>query len=163
MNDRNLWIICLTAFALVLAWGCKEDSGTDNGGEVVPGQAISGTWAITDPSNVSGKAADQFENFQLTVTVLASRVSYSALGNSNKIVFPDAGTLEVEASDNFVTGAEVIRQPDLLPMHMMLNENDSTLRIEFEISADSYLPANNSRVAGIDGGYTFILKKQPQQ
>ena len=162
MNYRNQWMAFLMAFSLLLTWGCKDDTGTDDDDEVVPGQAIAGTWSVGEDGSVTGPTADQFEDFQLTITALASRVTYSALGNGNKIVFPDAGTLEVESRDNFSAGAEVIRQPDLLPMNMTLNESDTTLRIEFRISADSYAPDNNSRVMGIEGDYVFNLKKQSQ-
>ena len=145
--------------ALLLAWGCKDDSGTDDGDEVVPGQAIAGTWSVGETGSVTGPTADQFENFQLTITALASRVNYTTQGNGNKIVFPDSGTLEVESSDNFSSGAEVIRQPDLVPMTMTLLP-EGTLRIVFTISADSHAPATNGRTTGIAGQYTFILEKQ---
>nr|WKN39738.1 hypothetical protein K4G66_13665 [Tunicatimonas sp. TK19036] len=160
MNSRNQWIAYFISITLLLAAGCKDDTDSDNGNDVGPGQAIAGTWFVKDSTGVTGPTADQFQNFQLSITALASRVNYTAQGNNNKIVFPDAGSLEVETRDNFVNGAEVIRQPDLVPMTMTLNEADTTLRIVFTISADSFVPVEQGRIAGIAGEYTFNLKKQ---
>ena len=128
----------------------------------MPSQAIAGTWFVRDSTDVTvpENAQDLLDlrDFRLTVTPSLTRVDYTTTGSS-PAVFPPQGTLVVNAEADFEAGTEVLRQPDLVLMDMILLE-DTTLRIAFTIGTDSSVPADNSRISRIGGGYTFMLTKQ---
>jgi len=162
-------------FVLLVVGSCKENNGTDDGDEVVIGQAIAGTWSVRDttdvivPQTAPGTVEKQvapgdFVGFRLIITPSLSEVAYTTQGTISPVIFPPQGTLVVEESDDFLEGAQVIRQPDLVPMTIQLFEADTaSLQIKFSIGRDSYTPAGNSRTFGISGGYQLTLIKQPTQ
>jgi len=137
-----------------LSTGCGEDT-PDPGTTDIPGEEISGTWSVVDPSDVTGPAADQFENFTLTVTATASEVSYVSTNNGDPIVFPDQGTIVVDATDNFEDGAEVLREPDNVPVTVNLSEGGEVLNLTFTIEVGT-----NARTSGINGEYNFRMEAQ---
>ena len=150
---------------LSLIWGCKEDGGS-NGGGTVPGQAISGIWAINDTADAVVPEGEQkiteagdFVGFRLTITPSLDEVAYTTQGTISPVIFPAQGRLEVEEEDDFQAGAEVVRYPDLVPMNMTVYEADSLL-VEFSIDFDSSIPAENSRQLGITGSYRLWFMKQ---
>jgi hypothetical protein len=155
------WAVGLTALTLLLS-GCFDDGGSGGNDSSSPAQAIAGTWFVRDSTDVtipeSAREVLDLTNFRITVTPTLTRVNYTTAG-STPAVFPPQGTLVVDDDADFRAGAEVLRQPDLVVMDMIVPE-DTTLRIEFNIGMDSSIPANNSRVARIEGGYVFVLRKQ---
>ncbi|MGB3587898.1 MAG: hypothetical protein WBA23_15225 [Tunicatimonas sp.] len=165
----------LLLLTLGSTWGCKENNGTNGGDEVVAGQEIAGIWFIRDTTDVvvnlttpegvekQVKAGD-FAGFRITITPRLSEVAYTTQGTISPAIFPPQGTLVVEESDDFLVGAQVIRQPDLVPMDIQLFEADTAyIEIGFSVGGDSSIPAGNSRVSGISGGYQLTLIKQQTQ
>lgn len=156
-------------------WGCKENNGTNGGDEVATGQAIAGTWFVRDttdaivpqtaPDGVEKQVeAGDFAGFRITITPSLSEVAYITQGTVSPAIFPPQGTLVVEESDDFTAGAEVIRQPDLVPMTIQLFEADTAyIEVNFSVGRDSSIPASNSRRAGISGAYQLTMIKQQTQ
>lgn len=154
----------LCAFAaiisLLLSSACGEDTPNPTP-DPVPGEDIAGTWTVAEPGDVTGPTADQFSGFSINITATSSGVSYTTSGNGDALVFPDQGTFAVEESDNFESGAEVMRGPDNVPTTITLSEGGNVLTMDFTI--DISTAAINGRVASINGNYTFVLQKQQQQ
>jgi len=161
MRYYFLWTVGLTALTLLLS-GCFDDGGSGGDDSSSPAQPIAGTWFVRDSTDVtipeSAQEVLDLSNFRITVTPTLTRVNYTTAG-STPAVFPPQGTLVIDDDADFRAGTEVLRQPDLVIMDMILPE-DTTLRIEFNIGMDSSIPTENSRVARIEGGYVFVLRKQ---
>lgn len=151
----------LSAFAAVLSIllisACGDDT-PDPTTDPIPGQAISGTWEVAEPSDVTGPVADQFSDFSISITATASQVTYTTSGNGEQIVFPDGGTFAVEESDNFNSGADVVRGPDNVVTRITLTEEGNVMTMSFTI--DTGINARNGRVMEIEGNYVFRLQKQ---
>lgn len=154
MKTLNNLFAVASLFALLSFGACKEDT-PDGGTDEVPGQSLEATWAVTDASNVSGPAADQFTGFSITINASASGVTYTTSGGGDPLVFPAQGTLIVEPSDDFDAGAEVLREPDNVPMTINLSQDGDVMDIDFTIDVGV-----NARVAGINGEYSFTLNRQ---
>ena len=166
-------ILLLSLLSLLFVCGCEVGDDPGGGDEVVPGQAIAGTWFVEDtvdanvPQTQPGGVDKQIEagafvGFRITITPSVSEVAYVTQGNISPVIFPPQGTLVVEESDDFAVGAEITRQPDLIPMTVQVFESDS-LQIEFAVGGDSSIPANNSREAGISGNYRLMMMRQQTQ
>lgn len=140
-----------------LATACGDDT-PDPATEEVPGEELAGTWAVNEANEVTGPAADQFTSFSITITANASAVSYTTSGGGDPLVFPEQGTFIVEATDNFEEGAEVLREPDNVPVTIRLSENGDVMDMTFTI--DIGTTAANGRMAGINGEYNFTLNRQ---
>ncbi|WKN41519.1 hypothetical protein [Tunicatimonas pelagia] len=166
----------LLLFLLAISiWGCRENDDSGGGNEVVPGQAIAGTWLVRDttdavvdldtPPGIEAQVeAGDFAGFRLTITPTLSEVAYISQGNISPAIFPPQGTLVIEESDNFSVGAEVIRQPDLVPLTIQLFEADTaSLQITFSAGLNSSIPTDNSRISGISGSYQLTMTKQQTQ
>jgi len=155
------WTASLTALTLLFS-GCFDDSSGEGNDSSSPAQPIAGTWFVRDSTDVTIPESAQdlldLSNFRLTVTPTLTRVNYTTAG-STPAVFPPQGTLVVDDDADFRAETDVLRQPDLVVMDMILPE-DTTLRIEFNIGMDSSIPVENSRVSRIEGGYVFVLRKQ---
>ncbi|MFP4090256.1 MAG: hypothetical protein ACLFUB_08875 [Cyclobacteriaceae bacterium] len=159
MNHISKFLYLSVFVSLVFVTACKKDD-PDPEPEVVPGEALRGTWVATQDNAVTGPAADQFANFSITITPTADQVSYTtnvAEIQGDPLVFPASGTFIVDATDNFQTGAEVLRETDDVSINMDLSEDGNVLTMNFTIAVDAVV---NGRVAGINGEYTFILNKQ---
>lgn len=157
---NKLWAFA-AVLGLLLGTACGSDDTPEPGEEDMLGQEISGTWIIEEPTDVTGPVADQFSAFSITITATASEVRYTASGNEEKLVFPDAGTFAVDASDNFTSGADVVRGPDNVNTRMTLTEGGNVLTMSFTI--DTGINAHNGRVMAIEGDYTFTLQRQQAQ
>jgi len=142
---------------LTFAAACGDNT-PDPATEDVPGQDLSGTWAVSEATDVTGPAADQFTSFSITITANASAVSYTTSGGGDPLVFPEQGTFIVEATDNFEESAEVLREPDNVPITVRLSEGGDVIDMTFTI--DIGTTASNGRVAGINGEYNFTLTRQ---
>ena len=149
------------AITLVFSGCFNVGSGVDNETSS-PAQAIAGTWFVRDSTDVTIPESAQdvldLSNFRITITPTITRVNYTTAG-STPAVFPPQGTLVVDDDADFRAGTDVLRQPDLVTMNMTLPQ-DTVLEITFSIGMDSNIPAENSRVARIEGGYEFKLRKQ---
>jgi hypothetical protein len=152
---RLLYIAVIGSMFILSA--CGDDNGGDPEPENVPGDAIEGTWAATQDNAITGPAADQFTDFSITINATADQVSYTTTNSGDPSVFPGNGTFIVEASDNFETGAQVLREPDDVTVDMNLSQDGTVLTMSFTINIDA---AVNGRLAGINGEYTFILNQQ---
>lgn len=160
MKYTNKFLTVAVLFCLLLAVSCEQDNPTPPPSEV-PGEELAGTWAAVRDNAVTGPAADQFTAFSITITPTTNSVSYNTENSGDKTVFPSSGTFDVEASDNFETGAEIIRQPDGVPVTTTISNDGQTLTLNFNIdTSTASIDADNARIAGIDGEYTFILDKQ---
>lgn len=142
---------------LLFATACGDNT-PDPATEEVPGQDLSGTWAVIEANDVTGPAADQFTSFSITITATASAVSYTTSGSGDPLVFPDEGTFIVEATDNFEEGAEVLRERDNVPITVRLSEDGDVMDMTFTI--DIGTTASNGKIAGINGEYNFTLNRQ---
>lgn len=165
MKYTNKFLTVIALLCLLLAVSCKKDDPTPPPPEV-PGAELAGTWAAERDNAITGPAANKFTDFAITITPTTNQVSYTTTntGEGDEIVFPSSGTFDVEASDNFETGAEIIRQPDGVPVTSTISNDGQTLTLNFNIDTNTAsIDAGNARVAGIDGEYTFILDKQQQQ
>lgn len=161
MKYTNKLLTVVAMLCLLLAVSCKKKDPTPTPTEEVPGEALVGTWKAVQDNAVQGPAADQFTDFSITIAATASQVSYTTNDVGDKTVFPASGTFAVEASDNFNTGAEIIRGPDQVPVTATLSNNGQTLTLQFNIdTSEASIKGGNARVAGIDGEYTFVLDKQ---
>ncbi|WPP48523.1 hypothetical protein [Catalinimonas niigatensis] len=156
----------LSAFAAVLSLllisACGDDT-PDPTTDPIPGQAISGTWFVEEPSDVTGPVADQFSDFIITITATSSEVNYTTNTeqiNAEQIVFPKLGTFAVEESDNFTSGADVMRGPDNVSTEITLSEGGNVMTMVFTITG---LNEENARVTEVAGEYVFRLQKQQQQ
>jgi len=156
MKHTNKLFALATILTLVFSVGCKKDDPNPPSQDV-PGQALAGTWTVTEANNVTGPAADQFSNFSITITANASGVNYTTTNSGDELVFPDAGSFVVEASDDFDEGAEVLREPDNVPVDINLLEGGDVMNMTFTI--DISTASINGRVAGINGEYNFTLNK----
>ncbi|MEM6844421.1 MAG: hypothetical protein AAF632_19535 [Bacteroidota bacterium] len=169
-------ILALLLLIYASLWSCKENGiGGGNDGEVVPGQAIAGTWFVRDTTDavvdlLTFEGVEEqvepgdFVGFRLTITPSLSEVAYITQGNVSPVIFPPQGTLVIEESDDFSVGAEVIRQPDLVPMNIQLFEADTaSLQITFSAGLDSSIPGDNSRASGISGDYQLTMTRQQTQ
>lgn len=164
MNIRLLRTIGFSVGWILLFSGCKDDGGSGTGGGIALGQAIAGTWVVTDSVSVTVPdnsiiTPEQFGSFLLTITPSLNGVLYTTQGSASPIVFPSSGTLLVNQEDDFSSGAVVTRQPDMIPMTMTLMQDD-LLQIVLSVEADSSVPADHSRQTKIEGEYTFNLVKQ---
>lgn len=157
MKTIHLLRACMSILILSLATACGDDT-PDPATEEVPGQELAGTWAVSEANDVTGPAADQFTGFSISITANASAVSYTTTGGGDPLVFPEQGTLIVEATDNFEEGAEVLREPDNVPMTVSLSESGDAMDLTFTI--DIGTTAANGRIAGINGEYNFSLSRQ---
>jgi hypothetical protein len=152
-------IVAALAFSTVFVFSCKEDDGGGGGGER-PGQALSGTWEQLDANDITGPAAADFDGFTLSITAAASGVTYvtNSATNGNPNVFPTQGSFEVEASDNFTSGASITRLPDDVVIdNVKVSADGKKLDMAFTISTDG---SSGGRYQGIDGQYTFSLTKK---
>ena len=157
MKTIHLLRACMSILILSLATACGDDT-PDPATEEVPGQELAGTWAVSEANDVTGPAADQFTGFSISITANASAVSYTTTGGGDPLVFPEQGTLIVEATDNFEESAEVLREPDNVPMTVSLSESGDAMDLTFTI--DIGTTAANGRIAGINGEYNFSLSRQ---
>jgi len=157
MKTIHLLRACMSILVLSLVTACGDDT-PDPATEEVPGQELAGTWAVSEANDVTGPAADQFTGFSISITANASAVSYTTTGGGDPLVFPEQGTLIVEATDNFEESAEVLREPDNVPMTVSLSESGDAMDLTFTI--DIGTTAANGRIAGINGEYNFSLSRQ---
>lgn len=166
MKYTNKLLTIAALLGVLLVTSCKKDGPGGSDDPEVPGAKLAGTWAAVQDNAITGPSDDieaKFAGFTITITPTASQVSYnaSADGGGDPLVFPTSGTFDVEASDNFETGAQITRQPDGVPVTATLSNNGQTLTLEFNIATQNAgIKPNNARVAGIDGDYVFILDKQ---
>lgn len=164
MKYTNKLLTIAALLSLFLTFSCKKNGGDPT--PEVPGAKLAGTWAAVQENAISGPTDEieaKFADFTININPTASQVSYSTStgGEGDPLVFPTNGTFDVEASDNFETGAEIIRQPDGVPMTATLSNNGQTLTLQFRIDTQNAgTNTGNARVAGIVGDYTFILDKQ---
>ena len=150
-------IVASLFLSIALIFGCKDDDG--GGGEEIVGQELSGTWVQQEADDVTGPAAAEFTDFSISISASASGVSYTtnSENNGNPNVFPPSGTFDVDASDNFESGASITRQPDGVAMDVSLSSDGQILNMTFTISTDG---DSGGRYQGIDGQYQFTLTKQ---
>ncbi|MEK6476404.1 hypothetical protein WJR50_02680 [Catalinimonas sp. 4WD22] len=160
MKSLNKLCAFAAIVSLLLGSACGEDTPNPTP-DPVPGEDIAGTWIVAEPGDVTGPAADQFSDFSINITTTSSQVNYTTTGNGDALVFPDQGTFAVEESDNFESGAEVMRGPDNVPTTITLSEGGNVLTMNFTIDINTDA-AVNGRVASINGDYTFVLQKQQQ-
>lgn len=153
---KRFWSFAVI-ISVLFTMACKEDP-VDPGTDEVPGEELSGTWTVTDANDVTGPAADQFTSFSITITANAAGVTYTTSGGGDPLVFPEQGSLIVEATDNFDEGAEVLREPDNVPLTINLSEDGAVMNMTFTIDVGT--TAANGRVAGINGEYNFRLEAQ---
>lgn len=158
---NRLWAFAAVV-SLLLTSACGSDDTPDPTEDPIPGQEISGSWFVEEPGDVTGPAADQFADFSIIITATASQVNYTTSGNGEAMVFPDGGTFAVEESDNFTSGADVVRGPDNVDTRITLSEGGNVLTMTFTIDT-GIGDGENARVTEIEGDYTFRLQKQQQQ
>ena len=157
MKKIHLLRVVMSSLFLSLAVACG-DTSPEPATEDVPGQELAGTWAVSEANDVTGPAADQFTGFSISITANASAVSYTTTGGGDPLVFPEQGTFIVEATDNFEDGAEVLREPDNVPVSVRISEDGDVMDMTFTI--DIGTTATNGRMAGINGEYNFTLNRQ---
>ena len=155
-------MLFITVFGSLLS--CKESAVAPNS-TTYPGEILAGTWVAESPNAISGptgEAEAQFVDFEITLLVNATGVSYTTKSSGNKAVFPEQGNLEgIDENDDFTQSAEVTQLPDSVPMTVTLTEDGKTLTLAFSIdSENSFVGSNGSRTAGLVGGYVFVLDKQ---
>ena len=150
-------IIASLLLSIAFVFGCKDDDG--GGGEEIVGQELSGTWVQLEADDVTGPAAAEFTDFSISISASASGVTYTTnsetYGNPN--VFPEQGSFDVDASDNFESGASITRQPDGVAVDASISSDGQILNMTFTISTDG---DSGGRYQGIDGQYQFTLTKQ---
>lgn len=156
-NLQKFWAFA-AVIGLLLNTACGDDT-PDPTTEPVAGEDIAGTWNVAEANDVSGPAADQFSSFSIVINATTSQVSYTTSGNGDPLVFPDAGTFAVEDSDNFESGADVMRGPDDVDVRMTLTEDGNVLTMDFNINITTEASIN-SREASINGDYRFVLQRQ---
>lgn len=157
MKTIHLLRACMSILILSLATACGDDT-PDPATEEVPGQELAGSWVVSEANDVTGPAADQFTGFSISITANASAVSYTTTDGGDPLVFPEQGTFIVEATDNFEEGAEILREPDNVPMTVRISEDGDVMDMTFTI--DIGTTAANGRMAGINGEYNFSLSRQ---
>ena len=146
-------IVAALLLSTLFVFSCKKDDPDD---DKILGKELVGTWEQLQPSDITGKAAADFDGFILTITATKSSVNYvtNSATNGNTEVFPGSGSFVVEASDNFGTGATINRLPDDVEMKNV-KVSGNKLTFNFNIPAPQ-----GARIEGIDGEYSFSLTKK---
>lgn len=150
-----------TALSLLFMIGCGGDDDSSTPGDGDSESAIIGTWAQDSASVITTPEGSgvTFTDFSITFATSDTEgmLRYTT-SNTNTLVFPSQGTIEVPADPNFEAGVQVLRDSEV-PMTVSLVGEDQ-LRMVFTIDADSGIPTENSRVAEVVGEYNFLLDRQ---